>query len=754
MEAKRKTFWIYIEQALPWLVLAILLTYTYSKFFMHPYGFRFGTQTGRIMHVFIQQPEPTLRVGDQLVQVGPVRWEDFYADLRVTFFKGAKPGDVVPVVVVRNDQTLTIPWTYPGLNPGDFYDQLPSEWVLAYFFWIAGTLTILLLRPKDERWLLLAGFNFLTAIWVIVGSGNSAYHTWYSALVLRVAIWLCVPVYLHLHWVFPRPLGKLPLLLVGGVYAIALALVIAQGLQLLPKGLYYLGFIVALLGSLILLIAHAVRQPQVRRDLRFLLVAIFLALIPSIGIGLASGIVSIPPGVSSLGLLSFPLIPFGYLYATYRRQLGEFELRLNRLISLYLFLILLGTLMVPLVVVTTTRIQSPEGTMVLEITGGLLVILITVFGFPLFQNFVERRWLGIRLSPENLLEVYSARITTSSSLSGLVQLLRDEVLPSLLVRQFVFLQFDGNSTKVLLATGAIAEDIPVGPGLSPLMAQMGKYCFPHLSDSDPSWPWVRLVIPLRIGEGIIGLWLFGRRDPDDVYSQAELPILRSLADQTAIALSNILQTERLRALYQSNINRYEQERFRLALDLHDSVLNQAAAMLMNLDSSSLSPGFQEAYDRFTQRLREIVSDLRPPMLNYGLKPALEALADNLMERSGDTVSVVVNIQADEVSYPQNIEQHLFRIVQEACENALRHGQARRISISGQLGAQEVDLSIEDDGIGFDMGQGLELEDLLAHKHFGLAGMVERAKLLDAEINIATAPRAGTRIRVAWNSSVG
>ncbi|MDD2694758.1 MAG: ATP-binding protein [Anaerolineales bacterium] len=531
-------------------------------------------------------------------------------------------------------------------------------------------------------------------------------------------------------------------------------LVIAQGLQLLPKGLYYLGFIVALLGSLILLIAHAVRQPEVRRDLRFLLVAVFLALIPSIGIGLASGIVSIPPGVSSLGLLSFPLIPFGYLYATYRRQLGEFELRLNRLISLYLFLILLGTLMVPLVVVTTTRIQSPEGTMVLEITGGLLVILITVFGFPLFQNFMERRWLGIRLSPENLLEVYSARITTSSSLSGLVQLLRDEVLPSLLVRQFVFLQFDGNSTKVLLATGAIAEDIPVGPGLSPLMAQMGKYCFPHLSDSDPSWPWVRLVIPLRIGEGIIGLWLFGRRDPDDVYSQAELPILRSLADQTAIALSNILQTERLRALYQANINRYEQERFRLALDLHDSVLNQAAAMLMNLDSSSLSPGFQEAYDRFTQRLREIVSDLRPPMLNYGLKPALEALADNLMERSGDTVSVVVNVQADEVSYPQNIEQHLFRIVQEACENALRHGQARRISISGQLGAQEVDLSIEDDGIGFDMGQGLELEDLLAHKHFGLAGMVERARLLDAEINIATAPRAGTRIRVTWNSSVG
>ena len=467
------------EYSLPWLVLAVLLTYTYSKFFVHPYGFRFDTTNGRIMYIFVQQPEPTLKVDDQLVKIGPVGWDAFHNNLWVTFFDGVKPGEVVPVVIERDDQTLTIPWKYPGFNLGDFIDQLPSEWLIAIFFWLAGTLTLLLLRPKDERWRLLVGFNYLTAIWLIAGSGNSAYHTWGSALVLRMAIWLGLPVYLHLHWVFPRPLGKLPAWLVGGSYSIALVLVVAQAFQFLPQSLYYLGFIAALLGSLILLIVHAVLQPDIRRDLRLLLLAVFLALVPSIAIGIFSGFVDLDPGVTSLGMLSFPLIPFSYLYAAYRLQLGESEVRLNRLISLYLFLILLGTLMLPLVVLTATWTRSPGDTMLLEIAAGISAVLITIFGFPRFQAFVERRWLGIRLPPENLLETYSARITTSNSISALVQLLQDEVLPSLLVRQFVFLQFENHSTRVLLDTGIDAEQIPGRLQLSTLMDQMGKYRSPE-----------------------------------------------------------------------------------------------------------------------------------------------------------------------------------------------------------------------------------------------------------------------------------
>ena len=83
-------------------------------------------------------------------------------------------------------------------------------------------------------------------------------------------------------------------------------------------------------------------------------------------------------------------------------------------------------------------------------------------------------------------------------------------------------------------------------------------------------------------------------------------------------------------------------------------------------------------------MREIVSDLRPPMLMYGLIPAINELADNMMERSNDKVTIKVDIQEEGGRLPQNMEQHLFRIAQEACENSLRHAQAKNIAIFGDV----------------------------------------------------------------------
>ena len=166
----------------------------------------------------------------------------------------------------------------------------------------------------------MTAFNFLTAIWLITGSGVSTFHVWYGALVLRMAVWCCVPVYLHLHWVFPRPLGKLSPLLIGIIYAVTLALVIAQGLQLLPKSLYLLGFLVALGGSSILLLLHFVQQPQTRRDLWLLFVVAVLAMTPAIIWGIIDIFIPIRiGGYSVLGVtfLSLPLIPFIYLYNDY-----------------------------------------------------------------------------------------------------------------------------------------------------------------------------------------------------------------------------------------------------------------------------------------------------------------------------------------------------------------------------------------------------------------------------------------------------
>jgi signal transduction histidine kinase len=753
MKLQKKFLLSVIGMTLPVLITLIMLFYTYAKFFGHPYGFRWGSSTGTIIYVFDKQPEPTLREGDQIIQIGNITWEEFDSDLRKIFFDGARPGDVVPIIVERNGQVMNVNWIYPNFNRDEILDQLISEWFIAYFFWLAGIITIVLIRPRDGRWLLMSGFCFLTAIWLLVGSGVSAFHVGYGALILRMVIWLCVPVYMHLHWVFPRPLRKLPVSLVWIGYGIAVVLAVAQGFQLVPKDLYLFGFLIAIGGSLILIFIHWWRQPSVRRDLRLLIVVALLAMGLPLIWQLIYVFVGLPPLFGGFGLLSFPLLPFAYLYAAYRRQLGMLELRLNRFISSYLFLILLGIIALPLIALEEYMPGYPGKTLVVGSVVAIMIAVICIWGYPVFQNFIESRILGIRLSSKRLLEIYSNLITTSNTLPDLVRVIDEEIIPSLLIRQFVFLQVENGSSKVLSKTGVNDEQIPKVQDVPDLMTQTDVYLSPDPLSKDRPYSWIRLILPLKLGEETIGFWLFGRRDPDDMYSQLEIPIIKSLANQTAVALSNILQTEHLRAMYEANIDRNEQERLRLSRDLHDGILNQIATLLMSTDDASVfSPEFQKGFEVLTERLREIVSDLRSPMLDLGLKFAFEDIADKLAERNQDTVRIMADIQADsECRYPEKVESHLYRIVQEACENSLKHSRAKTMKITVRLFPEKTELQVEDDGIGFDGGANLKLDDMLVGKHFGLAGMHERASLIGAEVYIYSKPGMGTRVQVIWES---
>jgi signal transduction histidine kinase len=734
-----------LENAIPWLVLAVVLFYCYARFFEHPYqGFR-PDSTGKVIYVYANQDVlPTLQIGDQLIQLGDLFWSDFHSNLRQRLFVGVQPGDIVPIVVERQGQQISIPWKYPGITRAEVIDLIYGESWLVFIFWMAGSLALFNLRPKDDRWVLLIAFNYLTAIWLAAGSGVSFYHIWESAFVLRSGVWLSVPVYLHLHWVFPKSFRRLPPAFVWAVYLFFAALAIAEWFELPPRQLFYLGFLIATGGSLILLILHAILQPETRRDLSLLLIAAFLVLVPAIVVGVYGTFGAIQGLViGAAGIIGLPILPVIHFYSVYRGRMGDLELRVNRAVSIYIFLILLILAMLPLGIMNGMELSVPAKL----ILAMIFTVLATIWGYPWIHSFVERRILGIPAPPTYLLELYSNRINTSTSLIALEKMIKDEILSSLLVRQFAFIKVNDGILKVLFTVGITGEQTPKQHHLPMLSARLGKYQAPGSSSGIDPCPWARLILPLQVNDDLIGLWLMGRRDPDDIYPRAELPVLQSLANQTAIAVSNILQTESLRAVYEADIDRHELERQRLALELHDSVLNEMAAMMMGTDLSSLPPSFQSAYQEVTQRLREIVSDLRPPMLSYGLKAGIGELAHNLMQRSKDTISVAVDIISNEQRYSADVELHLFRIAQEACENAMRHGQARNIVISGELLPQQFKLGIEDDGGGFETGRELQLEHLLAAQHFGLAGIVQRAGLIGAEVKVDSTPGAGTRILI-------
>lgn len=742
---------LFFQQGFPWLVLTLLLLITYGLF-QRPYsGFDFSPSRRQVTIVYITaDPEAALHIGDELVQIGPVLWADFATNLRQTLFDNVQPGQVVPIAVRRDGQAMTIPWVFPGHTRPEVLERLNSQWPLPYIFWLAGTMTLLLLRPKDERWRLLIAFNYLTAFWIAIGL-ISRWHLWESSILLHMASWLFVPVYWHLHWVFPQPFGRLPAFIWWLVYLVSGILAVFEWFQLLPTSAYLIGPLLALLGTVILLVLHFVFRPAQRRDIRLLVVAAALALAPSIAIGLAGTFATFPAG-AGVAILTLPALPFAYLYAAYRRQLGGMEIRVNRFISLFTFFILLGSALIILIALADSLIDIQGKALILSLVATFIAVPLTAAGFPPFQRLVERRLLGMPLPSLYLVETYATHIATSLDIPSLVHRLRDEILPSLLVSQSALIRYDdADHLVVLYATGVDADPLPTAGELPILLTRVGQYRPPLSPEHEPQpCPWVRLVLPLYLGHRLMGLWLLGRRDPDDFYAQAEIPTLQALAYQTAIALSHIFQTERLQTFYRADIGRYEAERASLAWDLHDNVLSQLAILKTKAEESAVSPNIIGSTAELIARLRETIKGLRPPMLDYGLYVALGALADDLTERLENTVMVVLELAESDARHDPQVEQHLYRIVQQACENALRHARARTVRIRGRLEPERVDLTVEDDGIGFAAGDKMDLALLIAQKHFGLAGMYERAALIQAQLRIDSAPGQGTQIRVTWS----
>ena len=460
-----------LERLLPWLVLGLLLLFTYAYFFAVPYAGFWYSSSGQISQLFVMPAPPAdLRLNDQLIQVGPVLWSDFRQDFGLTLFEGAKPGDEIPLMIERDGRKSTIHWVFPGSTVAEVLERLYSQWFLALFFWLAGTVIMLNVRPKDVRWRLLTAFYYLTALWITPGGAAQA-HIWKAATVLQTAVWLSVPVYWHLHWVIPQPLRPLPKSF-GIVYGLAGLLAVAPWLGLLPPRSYVYGLLLAVVGAVVLLLLHVLLQPTLRRDIMLLLFCAVFAVAPLIAIGLATlAGLALPFDTGGTSLLTMPLLPVGYFYAAYHRRLGGMELRRNRLLSLYLFVILLGTALVILYALAAVWLSFSAGVLFISVMASLLAALVAIFGYAPFQRFIEHNLLGVPPAPTHLLETYAARIATRLDKRGLVNLLKD-ILPGLLVRQSALVHFDeARRMTVLYQAGMNGDKLPMDHDIPVLLAE-------------------------------------------------------------------------------------------------------------------------------------------------------------------------------------------------------------------------------------------------------------------------------------------
>ncbi len=230
------------------------------------------------------------------------------------------------------------------------------------------------------------------------------------------------------------------------------------------------------------------------------------------------------------------------------------------------------------------------------------------------------------------------------------------------------------------------------------------------------------------------------------------------ADQLARTFNEMLETideaNRLRAT--QILNAMEEERKRIARELHDETSQVLTSLLISLAILEESITTPEGRARIgdTRRLahqtlraiRNLSIDLRPSALDdLGLLPALRWYVKEYQQKF--TIDVDLQATAFKERLPTDVETALYRIIQESLTNVARHAQAHKVSVVLREDASAVYATIGDDGIGFDAEQLQKTPGPGQERGWGLVGMHERASLLDGSLTIDSQSGSGTIVRV-------
>jgi signal transduction histidine kinase len=264
-------------------------------------------------------------------------------------------------------------------------------------------------------------------------------------------------------------------------------------------------------------------------------------------------------------------------------------------------------------------------------------------------------------------------------------------------------------------------------------------------------PHAALVVPLEFRGRRLGVLLAFDRIGETAFDAEQQTLLLAFAASaaTAVATAQSVERERLRDTMASA----ERERTRWAHELHDETLQGLASLRMLVDRAlaDADPAAQaralrvlgERIDGEVAKLRALIAELRPAALDaHGLRPAIERLAAEVSSAGPLNVEAAVRLQpdADERRLAPETETAVYRVVQEALANVVKHADASRVSIEVAPCEGGIDVTVRDDGAGFDTEA--------PRDGYGIAGMAERAELADGTLVITSRPGAGTTVH-AW-----
>jgi signal transduction histidine kinase len=256
-----------------------------------------------------------------------------------------------------------------------------------------------------------------------------------------------------------------------------------------------------------------------------------------------------------------------------------------------------------------------------------------------------------------------------------------------------------------------------------------------------------LYAPLIKRDRSVGLIaVYDRDGPDTRFSDADQRLSETFADRAAVAvdLSQRVARDTLRRIVAGQ----EVERSRMARELHDQTGQALTSILLGLRAiEDAKPdqirdrvaGLRGLVTEALQDVRRLAVDLRPSTLDdFGVVTAIQRLCSDVAAKSGISIDFHATREGDRM--PREVESCLYRVVQEALTNVIKHAGAGNVSVLLAPGERDLTLIVEDDGAGFDPAT-------VDTARLGLVGMRERVALVDGSLTVESAPGAGTTLRV-------
>jgi signal transduction histidine kinase len=256
-----------------------------------------------------------------------------------------------------------------------------------------------------------------------------------------------------------------------------------------------------------------------------------------------------------------------------------------------------------------------------------------------------------------------------------------------------------------------------------------------------------LGVPILSGRGAVaGAFYLTDKEGAEEFSDGDQELIETFAAHAALALENARLHERSRELS------IVEERNRLARELHDAVTQKLFGVVLAAESGAAllerdlpAAGAQlrlarELAREAIEELRSVIVHLRPAALeSEGLAVALAKHVDVL--RRAHDVELALTVTGD-APVAASVEADAFRIAQEALHNALRHAAASRIDVVLRCEPGRLEVTVADDGVGFDADA-----VSLRSRRLGLTTMAERARAAGGALEVASAPGAGTTVRL-------